>query len=1138
MASLSRARQRARACRQRVGTQTDGMLARVMAYLWEAHNIEAHAVNAAFLDGGRAEVSPAEGCLFYDAQLDADPAQKLLVALHELGHLELHHRLQGHCETPDPVLGSMYLNDGAAALARYHPRSSEEAEANAFATAFLCPGDDLLAQWLAQPQLDSAALARRLGAPRSVVHAQLAEGLYRQVVEPEASAPAAVKAAPACDASQLGAATHTGCPVLVNAGPGTGKTATLVRRITYLISDCQAEPEQVLVLTFSNDAADELRQRIASRLGDDIAARLEVSTFHGFGVKFLHHHGQFLGLDANALILDETGQEDLVSQLLGTVACGDIVALHRPEETVKQVVRHIGYLKDRLYTPDDFAKALNAWRTSEDNPPGYAAAASFNAMFRAYEAVKHKQQRVDFADLIALPQRLLSSNDALREAYQAKYQWVMVDEYQDVSRSVAGLLRQLCGPQNPPWVVGDAQQAIYRFRGAAPENVDLFEHDFPGAQCFHLETNYRCSEAMLSVANQLAALMASERGVDATPWRYGASVTSPLEPAAAVAHADSDAAQHEGIAAQIETWLGQGVDISEIAVLARCNLDVRDISLALGRRGIRAAATGAATPEGVAGDLAAIITLADQPRASLPRLALALGRGRFDVATINAAIRQAFDGDGDGSEENELAAEMAAVRRGLRAERFRADAFTMMCAFLFDHSAVLRRLLAEPPGAERDLALSDIVTCLSRAAAYRFLHPDDEPPASRLRFAQHLRASLSANASSVDPPKTALEAVRVMTCHAAKGLEFPYVIVAGQTLPPMRRAPSYAWLPPALAPTREEDLQQADALFFVGVTRAQQAVLATYASSASGRGRAGKRELTPLLSHWLEAHAPAMLHWPAEATPSETVTMDAIWGGEPRGSLAARALDAQTCAVRTYLEHYLHMRFPVATPPLYPIFIDAVRRAMGRIVQRSHELEGGISPDEAKALFDIGWAAAEVADHPHHDLYWAIGLDYIQAFARVYQPHPKAQQHLGLTRRPSDSDLALRYDLLTHYEAVDGAQVAIALRAESLQSHARPDGVLWSGLNAAQRASFVLLKQRVEEVQPWVFSASDGALYPYQWSKNPKQAQTEAERLERRFTALDQRQFEAAAQAWNCDRCPVRLSCPLWMGVAGGPSSD
>jgi DNA helicase-2/ATP-dependent DNA helicase PcrA len=1158
MTSLTRARRRAQACRQIIGADTDGMLERVTAYLWDEHDIETHAVNLAFLEGGRAEVSPAEGCLFYDAQLDDDPAQKLVVMLHELGHLELHHRLQGHCDTPDPVLGSIYLNDGVAALARYHPRSCEEAEANAFATAFLCPGHEVLTQWIERPQMDSAALARHLGVPKAVIHAQLAEGLYRRIVEPEPQAAcavppasAAVKGVPKCDASQLAAATCTGCPVLVNAGPGTGKTATLVRRITYLINECEAEPEQLLVLTFSTDAANELHQRIAAHLGEAYAARIEVSTFHGFGVKFLHHHGQFLDLDASASVLDETGCEELVTQLLGTVACGDIVALHHPEETVKQLVRHIGYLKDRLYTPDDLTATLEAWRASEDEPQGYDAAMSLTAMYRAYEAAKKAQQRVDFADLIALPQRLLASHPDLQAAYRMKYPWVMVDEYQDVSRSVAGLLCQLCGPQNPPWVVGDTRQAIYRFRGAAPENVDLFERDFPGAQIFHLDTNYRSSEAVLTVANQLASLMGADHRDDptvTTHWRYGSSTLSPRAPAVAVVHAESDLAQHEGIAAQIDTWLQQGVRASDMAVLARRNIDVRDISLALGRHGIRATTSGTATPEGVAGDLAAIMTLADQPRASLPRLALALGRGRLDAHTINAVIRQALDTldesgrfdthapDGGGS--NMLATEMAAVCKGLRAERFSADAFAMMCAFLFDHSGVLRRTLAEPPSAERTLALSDMATCLSGAAAYRFLHPEAEPRASRVRFAQHFRAALCSSTPSVTPPKSVPEAVRVMTCHAAKGLEFPYVIVAGQTLPPSRRSPSYAWLPPALAPSREEDLQQANALFFVGVTRAQQAVMVTYASSASGRARAGKRELTPLLGRWLEVYAPATLTWPSHASPRQPLTMEAIWGGAPRGSLAVRTLDSQTCAIRTYLEHYLNIRFPVSMPPLYPIFFDAVRRTMGRIVQRAHELEDRVSPEEARSMFDIGWSAAEVEDHPYHDLYWAMGLDYVQGFARAYQPSPKAQQHLGLVRQPPDSELSLRYDLLAHYQAVDSARVAIALRIESLQSHARPDGVLWSGLSAAQRVSFVILQQQVQDVQPWVFSARDGALYAYQWSQNAKRMATEAERADRRFNLFEQCRFETTVQAWSCDRCPVRVSCPLWMGVTGQPLSD
>lgn len=1151
MTSLTHARQRAQACRQIIGADVDGMLERVTAYVLEVHDIEVHPVNLAFLDGGRAEVSPAEGCLFYDARLDDDPAQKLVVMLHELGHLELHHRLQGNCATPDPILGSMYLNDGAAALARYHPRSGEEAEANAFATAFLCPSQEVLAQWLGQPQMDSDTLAQRLGVPKSVVHAQLVEGLYRMVVEPVSQAdlamPAvstAVKKLPVCDASQLAAATCIGRPVLVNAGPGTGKTATLVRRITYLMHECGAEPEQLLVLTFSNDAADELRQRIAVHLGEADAARIDVSTFHGFGVKFLHHHGQFLDLDASVSILDETGQEELVTQLLGTVACGNMVALHHPEETVKQIVRDMGYLKDRLYTPDDFTAALEAWRASEENPQQYGAARSFAAIYDAYEAAKQAQHRVDFADLIALPQRILASNHALQAAYRTKYPWVMVDEYQDVSRSVAGLLRQLCGPDNPPWVVGDTRQAIYRFRGAAPENVDLFEHDFPRSHIFHLDTNYRSSEAILTVANQLAALMASGHGDASTPavhWRYGSTTTSPLEPAVAVAHAASDAAQYEGIATQIDTWLEQGVCVSDIAVLARRNIDVRDISLALGRHGIHATTSGTATPEGVAGDLAAIVTLADQPRASLPRLALALGRGRFDANTINAVIRQALDtldetGGFDTRGHGALATEMAAVCKGLRAERFRADAFAMLCTLLFDHSGMLRRTLAEPPSAERTLALNDMMTCLSRAAAYRYLHPEAEPRLARVKFAQHFRAALCSSTSSVTPPKSTPEAVRVMTCHAAKGLEFPYVIVAGQTLPLARRSPSYAWLPPALAPAREEDLQQADALLFVGVTRAQQAVVVTYASSASGGARAGQREPTPLLGRWLEAQAPPMLTWPSHAPPRQTLTIDAIWGGAPRGLLAVRALDAQTCAIRTYLEHYLNIRFPVSMQPLYPIFFDAVRRTMGRIVQRAHELEGVVPQDEARAMFDIGWSSAEVAEHPHHDLYWAIGLDYVQDFARAYQPHPKAQQHLDLAHQLPDSDLPLRYDLLAHYQVVDGARVAIALRTESLQAHARPNGVLWSGLGAAQRLSFVILQQRVQDVQPWVFSATDGALYPYQWPKNAKRVTTEAERADRRFNLLEQRQFETTVQAWSCDRCPVRVSCPLWMGVAGDPS--
>ncbi len=327
MTSLTYARQRAWECREALGASPAGLIERVTHYLSDTHNIELHPANPAFLQGGRAEVSPAEGCLFYDERLDDNAADKLAVVLHEVGHLELHARLQRCCAAPDPVYGSMYLNEGAPALARYNRRAREEAEANAFATEFLCPSPDILQQWQRHPHDNAVRIAQRLNVPVSIVQAQLAEALYWLAIGKDAHRRGQNREAVECNPSQLEAATSTGRPVLVHAGPGTGKTATLVRRVAYVLDACGAEPEQVLVLTFSHDAADELRERIAGHCGKQRAARIEVSTFHGFGVTFLQHHGQFWHVDANAAILDEAGQEDLLMAILGTVPGGKIVTL-------------------------------------------------------------------------------------------------------------------------------------------------------------------------------------------------------------------------------------------------------------------------------------------------------------------------------------------------------------------------------------------------------------------------------------------------------------------------------------------------------------------------------------------------------------------------------------------------------------------------------------------------------------------------------------------------------------------------------------------------------------------------------------------------------------------------------------------
>src|SRR5262245_4495767 len=174
MRSLKRARDRARGCRSKIGCKKDGLLARVIGYLEDEHEIELIPVNSDFLQNGHALLKPAEGCLYYDRKYDNDPVAKLKVILHELGHLELHGRLKQHCAEPDPVYGSMYAASGAGGLTRYNPRAREESEANAFATEFLCPQDEAFRLWQSAPDLDSERIAAHFSVSVHTAQVQLA----------------------------------------------------------------------------------------------------------------------------------------------------------------------------------------------------------------------------------------------------------------------------------------------------------------------------------------------------------------------------------------------------------------------------------------------------------------------------------------------------------------------------------------------------------------------------------------------------------------------------------------------------------------------------------------------------------------------------------------------------------------------------------------------------------------------------------------------------------------------------------------------------------------------------------------------------------------------------------------------------
>jgi ATP-dependent DNA helicase UvrD/PcrA len=1138
MHDLEEARSNARSLRTTLllssGQSASEVLARIETWLDREHEIEIAEVGRAFLRGSRGELDLEERVLYVDKRFRSRPERKLQIVAHEVGHLLLHHDDLVSRDL-DLFRGSVFLDQGASGLARYSPRSRQEAEASAFAAELVCPAAEIFSAWLGDPAATVEPLAERFAATVELASMQLAAGLYYRVVgcqvarEPDPHRPTA---------EQEAAATTVGSPVLVDAGPGTGKTKTLARRVEYLIMERGVAPEQILLLTFSNEAANELRERLRSRLGEEVARRVDAFTFHGFGVALLNWAGHLQSVGVDYSIADEPVQEEIVLEVLGGVACDDFLDLKNPADTAAEAVRLIGFLKDRLVDTDQLAAALEGWSPSASEVHERDRARALLEIFRAYEEHKNRRGQLDFADLILVPLRLLRSQTALRDDLRRHYQWVLVDEYQDVSRATALFLAEIAGPDNPPWVVGDVRQAIYRFRGADPENLTRFDQDFPGARTFHLRDNYRSAVEVIAATNELAELLElpSVGGDGDHGWRPGRQV-EPLGDPIRRLRANSDFAEREAVAEVVEDWLQQGCPAGEIAVLARRNVDVRNIAIALKQRGIRAVTTGIITAEGGGGDLAAVVAAVDQPKA-VARVLHALCRDQPPVP-INDAIRQLLAADLDGTQPawegpepvQQICVSGWVLLQRWAARRFSHDAWALLVDFLFFDAGYLRTLLDRAEDPQAAVQLEEILSTLALAANYRFTHRRDKRRRSRLGFAERLRRLLTFPAPGLVAPRRVPDAVLVMTCHAAKGLEFPCVVVAGQSLPDL--LPHKESLPPALRPNPELDLRQADSLFFVGVSRSQRAVVVSYAETASGTPRSRRRRLPQLLAKWLAlpGHDPTERQLPPIG--ADSIEVPSLWGGQRPSGLTSRALAADTCRVQTYVEDHLGARLAQRDRPLYPFFLAAARSTLGEITRLVLE-HGPPGDDEIEHVIAKHWPPKMLAAHPHTPIYRPRLRQWTDRFVTALLASGQAAG--SVLEEPLEwhdatgTAVSLGLQLIARFRHVAGHQVAIALEARMTKG---APAVAWSDLRERHRLAFCALAAEDPSLQPFVFYGEGGALKPFLWRRSkPREGRTEiVEDARQRFAAIMAGTYDALVQDWICDRCACRILCPWWIGA-------
>jgi DNA helicase-2/ATP-dependent DNA helicase PcrA len=637
---------------------------------------------------------------------------------------------------------------------------------------------------------------------------------------------------------QLAAVTAPPGPALVIAGAGSGKTRTLTYRVAYLLE--QGIPaDRILLLTFTNKAAGEMMRRVADLLGRQLPS-LWGGTFHSIGARVLRQHAGLIGYQRDFTILDRDDAEDLIKTCVAEAGIDTKKGAHFPKP---QVLCEI------------FSLAGNTHKSIDDIlDEQYDYFAEFSEpiadLQKRYIARKRATNAMDFDDLLALWLKLMQDQAEVREHYQRRFQFILVDEYQDTNRLQSDLIDLLAGRHHNVMVVGDDAQSIYAWRGANFQNIFKFPERYPGAKTFKIETNYRSTPEILKVANAAIAANTQQFTKELAPARK-----SGLKPALV---ACSDAAQQAAFIAQrVGELPEEGVNQNQVAVLYRSHFHALELQLELTKRNIPFSITSGIRffEQAHIKDATAFLKLVANPRDEIAfkRLAQLLP----GIAAKGAAkLWQKFAAQiGDGRSKLEspppnagspelrtpnselrprLAAALQACAKSVPGKAAVAWAqFVATISQLEDET--VRQSAAKMLRLVIDAGYEDYLQ--ENFANYRNRLEDLEQLAvfayqfgSVEEFLTQLALLTNVEAEDGDAAKTDDERIKLSTIHQAKGLEFDvvFVIMMCDGLFPSGRSMESL--------DGEEEERR---LFYVAITRARNELYLTYPLMRAGYGNTG-----------------------------------------------------------------------------------------------------------------------------------------------------------------------------------------------------------------------------------------------------------------------------------------------------------
>jgi DNA helicase-2/ATP-dependent DNA helicase PcrA len=651
-------------------------------------------------------------------------------------------------------------------------------------------------------------------------------------------------------------------PVLVLAGPGSGKTRVLTHRVAHLVQARGIAPRNIMAVTFTNKAAREMRDRLEKLLGVSAAKELTLGTFHAICARFLRREAPHVGLSREFAIYDDDDQLALVKQIVKALNLDD--KKYRPTTLQNK----ISQAKSELITPELF------------QPQTYNDEITLR-VYERYQQLLRENNALDFDDLLMQVVILFDQNPAVLRHYQNRYEHILVDEFQDTNTAQYALIKQLAGTRRNVFCVGDEDQSIYRWRGADFRNMQRFREHNPDARVVLLEENYRSTQTILDAAQQVIT-----RNVHRTPKKLFTQLGQGVPITLRESYNEDDEAQYvvDTIAQMVAKGQAQARDF---AVMYRTNAQSRAVEDAFIRAGMPYRLVGATRfyARREIKDALAYLHLIHNPHDAVALMRIinvpSRGIGNKTLAALEAVTRE--EGQSPYQVLKELGARKGKETGNALAAQLTPRATQALTEFVTMLDGWIARRDKLDVGKLLDLVVSE-------SGYGRYVNDGTEEGRERWENVQELRGVAAdythalgehpltafledvSLVSDTDTRDDSADAPTLMTLHSAKGLEFPIVLIVGM---------EEGVLPHSRSFDDPESMEEERRLCYVGMTRAKKRLFLSYAFRRTVWGDSDVREPSRFLSdiprHLIEGALPK---------PGASATRATRW--EPTPPLASR----------------------------------------------------------------------------------------------------------------------------------------------------------------------------------------------------------------------------------------------------------